>query len=358
MGEKITRRQFVKGAAVTGASLLITPQGLLSPVGAMAGAGLLTDTPSVKTSRVVVVTDHDSVDDDTWKVNRERAGIMFEHLLLTLTKSGNVEEGWNKIIPSLKPTSRISIKVNSINPKLPSHPEVATAIAKSLIKAGVRDNNIIIWDRREGNIIEGLARCGYRINTTSRGIRCLATNSRGVGFDKSSPLRVPSIGKDFPVTRILSQMCDHIINLSVLKDHGISGFTGSLKNFYGAIPLWNKLAVFNIRRMHRNRANPQIAELYNNAPIRDKVRLSVCDALLGCYQGGPSGRPQWAQYQLLGSLDPVALDSVGLNIIEAKRREAGLPSVRPRTGYIRSAARLGLGTDRPEEIAVIRSDSS
>lgn len=355
MAEKISRRQFVKGAVAAGASLLATPSGLISTREVIGGDNQLTDTAGAKNSRVVAVTDPSSVDDGTWKVNRERTDVMVERLLLSLTESTSIEESWNKIIPTLQPASRISIKVNCINPRLPSHPEVALAVAESLMKAGVEDNNIIIWDRSEGNIIEGLVRCGYKINTTDNGIRCLAVASRGVGYDEDNRLKVPSIDRDFPVTRIVSQMCEHIINISVLKDHGISGFTGSLKNFYGAIPLWDKFAVLDVRRMHKNRANPQIAELYNNSLIRDKVRLSVCDALLGCYEGGPNDRPQWANYQLLGSLDPVALDSYGLDMVEIKRREAGLHSVRGRAVYIRTAARLGLGTDNLEEVETIHA---
>ncbi|MFQ5956991.1 MAG: DUF362 domain-containing protein [Candidatus Brocadiales bacterium] len=355
MARKISRRQFVKGAVATGASLLVAPAVLMPSPEALGRETKPSDISGVTKSRVAVVTDQGSVDNDTWEIRGERANAMVERMLLSLTGSASIEESWNSIIPTLKPMSRVSIKVNCINPRLPSHPEVALAIAESLIRAGVRDNNIIIWDRSEGNIIEGLVRCGYKINTSGSGLRCLAVTSRGVGYDEHNRLRVPSIGRDFPVTRIVSQMCDHIINLSVLKDHGISGFTGGLKNFYGAIPLWDKFAVLDVRRMHRNRANPQIAELYNNSLIRDKVRLSVCDALIGCYEGGPSGRPQWVNYQLLGSLDPVALDSYGLGIIDTKRREVGKPPVRQRAGYIRSAAKLGLGTDNMDEIEVVNS---
>lgn len=353
MTRKISRRQFVKGAVATGASLLLTPGDLISPPEVVAHDNFPTGTARGTKSRLAAVMDPGSVDNKTWGIRRERVDAMVERLLLSLTESASVEESWTKIIPTLRPTSRISIKVNCINPRLPSHPEVALAIAESLIKVGVRDNNIIIWDRSEGNIIEGLIRCGYKINTSNRGLRCLAVTSRGVGFDERNRLKVPSIRRDFPVTRIVSQMCDHIINVGVLKDHSISGFTGSLKNFYGAIPLWNKFAVLDVRRMHRNRANPQIAELYNNSLIKDKVRLSICDALLGCYDGGPNGRPQWANYQLLGSLDPVALDSYCLGIVDAKRREAALPPARPRAGYIRAAAKLGLGTDNLGNIEVV-----
>lgn len=352
MTRKITRRDFLKGAAAS-ATFRFAPltTGLFAYPGSAALGSEKVQAGKASRSTVVVVTDLKVVD-GSWRVSPERSALMVQSLLLSLTGASTVEDSWYRIIPELKPTSRIAIKVNCINTSLPSHPEVTFAIAETLKRAGVAENNILIWDRYEGNIREGLFRCGYPINTSKRGIRCLAVNSSGVGFDEYTQLQVPSVRKSFSVTRIVSQMCDYMVNVSVLKDHSISGVTLSLKNFYGAIPLGNEFALVDIKRMHKNYGNPQIAELYNNPVIRDKTRLSVCDALLGCYQGGPTGRPQWVNYQLLASLDPVALDSVGLRIIEEKRLQAGLASVTPMAGYIRAAANLGLGTENLDEIDI------
>lgn len=354
MTGEISRREFIKGT-VASTGFLLSPPGLAS-LSSLAGKGASPGDKrkTIHNSVVAVVTDYKAVDKD-WRIDAHRVGSMVESLLLSLTGSSSIEEGWHRIIPGLKPLSRIAIKVNCLNPRLPSHPEVVLALAETLMKAGVEENNIIIWDRSEGNIREGLFRCGYKINTSRKGLRCLGINSPGIGYDTESLLKVPSIGKSFPVTRIVSQMSDHTINVSVLKDHSVSGATLSLKNFYGAIPLLNNLAVLDAERMHKNNANPQIAELYNNSLIRDKVRLSLCDALLGSYEGGPSGPPQWVNYQLMASLDPVALDSVGLKIIDTRRREVGLPPAAPRAGYIHAGAQLGLGTDNPEEIEIRNS---
>ncbi|MBI5125827.1 MAG: DUF362 domain-containing protein [Planctomycetes bacterium] len=366
----ISRRDFLKGAV--GVAALLTVPGSKPTLGATAdlpvgatrrvaptlsgaadSAELLTAEAllpkSGPKSGVFCITDYSSVDKD-WRLDAGRVERMVEALLVGFTRTSSVEEAWGHIIPELKPTSRIAIKVNCINPKLPSHPEVTLSLASTLIKAGVRDNNIIIWDRLEGNVIEGLSSCGYTINTSMEGIRCIAVATNGVGFDGKNLLHVPSVKKSFPVTRIISEMCDFMVNVAVLKDHGISGVTGGMKNFYGAIPLWNEFALMDVKRMHQNHGSPQIAELYNNSIIRDKVRLNVCDALLACYDGGPSGRPQWAQYQLMASTDPVALDSIGLRIIEAKRLEAGLPPATVKAGYIEAATRLGLGHMEPQKI--------
>ncbi|HHT9120236.1 MAG TPA: DUF362 domain-containing protein [Candidatus Hypogeohydataceae bacterium YC41] len=343
----ITRRDFLKGAVGTVASF--TTCGAQSIPYVTAGLPTIAPPQFSQSSKVYSVIDYSSVDKN-WRIDGARVGKMVDALLLGLTGASSVEEAWIDIIPELKPTSRIAIKVNCINPKLPSHPEVTLSLASTLIRAGVKDNNIIIWDRSEGNIIEGLSRGGYTINTSKEAVRCIAVSTDGAGFDNKNLLHVPSVKRSFPVTRIISEMCDFMVNVSVLKDHGISGVTMSMKNFYGAIPLWNEFALMDVKRMHRNHANPQIAELYNNSIIRDKVRLNVCDALLACYDGGPNGRPQWAQYQLVASTDPVALDSIGLRIIEAKRLEAGLPPASARAGYIEAAANLGLGHNDLQKI--------
>jgi hypothetical protein len=79
--------------------------------------------------------------------------------------------------------------------------------------------------------------------------------------------------------------------------------------------------------------------------------LHICDGLNAQYEGGPSYMPQWMWpfNGLLVARDPVALDYVGWNIIEKKRAELGMKSLRelrrePR--YILTAAdaehRLGI----------------
>jgi len=94
-----------------------------------------------------------------------------------------------------------------------------------------------------------------------------------------------------------------------------------------------------------------VADVYALPAIRQKVRLHICDGLNAQYEGGPSYMPQWMWpfNGLLVARDPVALDYVGWNIIEKKRAELGMKSLRelrrePR--YILTAAdaehRLGI----------------
>ena len=100
-----------------------------------------------------------------------------------------------------------------------------------------------------------------------------------------------------------------------------------------------------------------MADVYALAPIRQKVRLHICDGLNAQYEGGPSFMPQWMWpfNGLLVSRDPVALDYVGWKIIEKKRAEVGMKPLRElkrEPAYISTAADAEhrLGTCDPKRI--------
>jgi uncharacterized protein (DUF362 family) len=135
----------------------------------------------------------------------------------------------------------------------------------------------------------------------------------------------------------------------VLKDHGIAGVTMALKNLFGAI--------HNPNKYHLDAGDPYVADVYMLPPIRQKVKLHICDAVAPQYEGGPSYMPQWSwPYNgLLVARDPVALDYTGWQIIERKRGEMKLKSLQemqraPR--YIATAAgpRRRIGANDPRLI--------
>jgi uncharacterized protein (DUF362 family) len=144
-------------------------------------------------------------------------------------------------------------------------------------------------------------------------------------------------------------VCDAVINLPVIKDHGIAGVTMALKSMFGAI--------HNPNKYHSNGGDPYVADVNMLAPIRQKLRLHICDGLNAQYEGGPSFMPQWMWpfNGLLVARDPVALDYVGWKIIEKKRAEAGmkpLGELKRQPTYIATAAdrEHRLGTCDPKRI--------
>jgi len=93
------------------------------------------------------------------------------------------------------------------------------------------------------------------------------------------------------------------------------GVTMALKNLFGAI--------HNPNKYHITAGDPYVADVNMLPPIRQKVRLTICDAIAPQYEGGPSYMPQWSWpfNGVIASRDPVALDYTGWQIIERKRAE-------------------------------------
>lgn len=245
-------------------------------------------------------------------------------------------EAWRRIV---RPGETVGLKVNCLAGRGAStHPALVEILCERLQQAGIRARDILVWDR----LSDDLESAGFRIQTGRDRVRVMGNDLLGYEDELSSWGRAGSL-----LARALTRVSDAVINLPVLKDHGITGVTLALKNFFGA--------VHNPNKYHPNAGDPYVADVYMLPPIRQKTRLAICDAVNGQYEGGPSYLPQWNWpfNGLLVAQDPVALDRTGWQIIEEERVRRGMKPLReagrePR--WIARAARYGLGTDDPRRI--------
>lgn len=248
-------------------------------------------------------------------------------------------EPWRRLV---RPGETVGLKVNCLAGKGAStRPALVEAICERLQQAGIRGRDILIWDR----LSEDLESAGYRIATGKDRIRVMGNELLGYEDELSAFGSAASL-----LATALTRVCDAVINLPVLKDHGIVGVTLALKNLFGA--------VHNPNKYHPNTGDPYVADVYMLPPIRRKVRLAICDAITAQYEGGPSYMPQWSwPYRgLLVARDPVALDYTGWQIIERERARRGMKSLKdvgrePR--WIATAARHGIGTNDPARIETL-----
>ncbi|MFC2076783.1 DUF362 domain-containing protein, partial [candidate division KSB1 bacterium] len=278
----------------------------------------------------VVQVHHPGATDESYRVNSPVVAEMIEAGLRELTGEPTSEEAWSLILPGYKPGAGIGIKVNAINRLVPTNPSLVEAAAGSVARSGVRPRDIIIWDR----YTKSLRRAHYSVNLHEDKVRCFGTDEPGVGHDGSDRARI--LGHELKLSRILTTLTGHLINAPVLKDHGATGFTFALKNHYGTIPLRDGIpfSLGAIMRMHGNGGDPQIAELNAASTIRLKTRLILGDALIGIVSGGPGGAPQWRPNSIILSRDPVAADSVALDLLDRRRSETGLEEIRPRVQWL------------------------
>jgi len=216
-----------------------------------------------------------------------------------------------------------------------SEPRCRATVARA---AGVPADRILIWDRTDRE----LSAAGYAL-TDGPGVRVRGTDG---DWDRRLTEWGPSASQ---FARVMVDDLTAVISVGRLKDHGLAGVTLSLKNWYGVVNNPNKL--------HAEGCAPYVPHLVAHPLIREKLRLSVVDGSTGQCHGGPGRAPNWDWpfHGFLASTDPVALDAVGWQVLEARRKEVGLPTLaaEERTpGYIAGAAKLGLGIDDRTRIEV------
>jgi len=244
------------------------------------------------------------------------------------------------------PKDKVGLKVNCLAGRMAStHPEIALVIASLLKAIGLKEKNIIIWDRSSRELQE----VGFSLNANGDGFLCFGTDAQGVGYSQDL-INYKNVGS--LLSRIMESFTNVQLNLPVLKDHNLSGVTCSLKNFFGAI--------HNPNKYHDDGCDPFVADLNQVPQIREQQRLVVCDALRVQYNGGPSYHPQWAENfgGIIVADDPVAVDFIGYQIIERIRRKHGLPSLekagrKPKHIFTAADGQHNLGKARLEEIELV-----
>jgi uncharacterized protein (DUF362 family) len=234
--------------------------------------------------------------------------------------------------------------------------ELIQAVVDELITLGVKENNIIVWDRPKSQMED----CGFALNTSNKDVRYMGANSIKGALDKSvsykseydSPKDRRQGRTESYFYKIFTQECDKIINMPILKNHGLSGVTLCLKNLaYG-------LTENNSRFHDPDHIGRFITDVCAHPLVKQKVVLHILDGLESCYDKGPQPKSLnvfFTPQSIWLGTDPVAIDAVGLEVIDAKRKEMRKVSVkksRSRADHIELAAKKGLGENNLDRINV------
>lgn len=290
-------------------------------------------------SRVVIVQAGDVIASDH-KINRTRLWVMLERGLQRLTGRSDARAALSSWI---RPVDTVGLKVNCMaGRQMSTHLELVEVLIGLLAKGGLPRKQCVVFDRADLD----LRRSGYPIRIHGNDFRCMGNNRAGYDSD----LRVmPSGASRF--SRVATQQASVLINLPVLKDHGIAGVSGALKNNFGL--------VHNPNKFHLNGCDPHVAEVNGWDFVRRKQRLVVCDALRVQVEGGPAFHAAGAVSHgaILLATDPVALDIVAWDLLETLRKQSKLPTLeqdKRRPVHILTAAKQGLGVADRRRIDVIR----
>jgi hypothetical protein len=226
-------------------------------------------------------------------------GQMLDEALCALTGKKDAAEAWASII---KASDVVGIKTNMWN-NLPTPPELNEILKARVLSVGVKEADVSIDDR------------SVKINPV---------------FMRATAL----------------------INIRPMRTHAWSGVGSLLKNY---ITFAEKLSDY-----HDDSCAP-LATLHELPAVKGKTRLSILVMFTPQFHhlaaSTFSEEFTWKYNGLLVGFDPVAIDSVGLRIIEAKRREyfkEDRPLNPPAKHIALADTRYHLGTSDPSKIELVK----
>lgn len=278
----------------------------------------------------------------------EVAERLLERAMMDLTGAPNLQAAMARFV---HPDDVVAVKVNGIAGQV-GHTmavnfELILALVEAILACGVPPERVTVYEQYPTYLMG--TRVGVRSWQLPAGVKTATHNNR------NHPMQPVRIYRGIP-TRFCRYLTEAtaVINMTMMKDHSICGFTGALKNItHGNID--------NPHEHHANQASPQIAMLYNHPIVTSRVRLHVVDAFKITYDKGPldkDPRTRVPHGSVYVSTDPVALDTVGWRVIDEERKKRGLPDLtksgrEPR--YVRYAGDLGLGQHDWNEIRLTHS---
>jgi hypothetical protein len=399
-----TRREFITKSAILAGSAVLGGGPFL--------AGGTRE--RLERSRVVSVAAEDMINKGQY--NPEAVRRAFTAGLKEMTGQDTVESAWSSLF---SPDDVVGIKINSIGaPKVSSSLESINETIAGLKSAGVRENNIIVWDRMDRD----LARVGLRINKSSTEVRVRGTSPKAEavvpwveGYDRNVYVSFEDgtlkkfkelVRRDFTkdgshreifnsvtwlwmliqqgnekaqkysddirrlytdysdregAKRIAEEVADmfndvviedeekscfseivtkditKLVNIAVLKHNEDSGVTWATKNIALGVTT-NKV------RFHIDYCTRAIPGILSHPSLKDKMVLHIGEAAR-ISTVSVAGAQMAYDSRIFFSRDPVAMDRIGLDILEAKRKERGLDPIRNISTHVAACARKGLGTD-------------
>jgi uncharacterized protein (DUF362 family) len=262
---------------------------------------------------------------------------MVDRGVMALVGASTSSVAWRTFVT---PEMRVGLKINLLGrPLVYTAPEVTDVVAAGVIAAGVKPENIIIWDRWKDHF----APTRYKFGKGKHG------ESIEAGGRYHATTGLKGTKGNAPIDTMAVDRTNVTVSLPVLKDHGVSGVTLALKNIaFGCYDHY--------RSAHDNNCDPFIAEAYAHYVATTKIPLIVMDATEACFDGGPRPADRsrlWRENAIYLATDPVALDLVCRKVIMAKRAEKGLPDRTRQSRHIETAIGKGLGVGDLSRIDVV-----
>jgi uncharacterized protein (DUF362 family) len=298
--------------------------------------------------KIVKVTKANTMQPNGLWPTEEAAQLMLERAMAELTGKTDLGQAFARFVHK---ADKVAIKPNGIagqkGATMAANKELVLAVVRGVIAAGVPAENITVFEQYP-SFLAGTRvadRNGKMDKDFPAGIRAF--------IHKNEDATMPSITVAGIPTKFVTPFTEAtaVINVTLIKDHSICGYTGCLKNITHG-------AQISPHSFHQHTASPQIAHLYAQDLVKSRVRLHVTDGYKVIYDEGPLDKNKKRRVlheSVYVTTDPVAMDVIGWGVVEQFRKENGLPSLKDAKReplYIRNAAEMGLGVFDKNRIAM------
>ncbi|MBN1952476.1 MAG: DUF362 domain-containing protein [Bacteroidales bacterium] len=247
-------------------------------------------------TKVVLIRDENVIRDG--KVDKATLEKMLNRALIELTGEADIESAWRSI---LKPDDVLGIKTNVWN-NLRTPVELEELMVERAMEVGIKREDISVDDR---------------------------------GINKNE----------------VFQRATALINARPMRTHAWSGVGSLLKNYIMFSPRPSE---------YHGDSCADLAKLWFLPEVKGKTRLNVLLMLTPLFHGvGPhhfNKAYTWDYKGMIIGFDPVAVDSVGLRILQAKRFDhfgEESPLNPPAKHIMLADTRHHLGTANPEKIRLV-----
>jgi len=261
-------------------------------------------------------------------VNQALVDAMVDRGVCELTGLSDAVSAWQRIMSAYQSGDKIAIRVNfncteSYYPSgnlIDAVIEPINSIISGLTRIGIPGSDIWVYDASRTLPVRFTSGCVYS------GVRFYDYQGQNgnlkAAFDSTAPSRIVTFSNsNIPSHQITDVLVDaqHLISVPLLKAHS-TGVSGGFKLHLGTI---NGPNYVDIHPYLYDLENNPLVDIFRNTHIKDKIRLTVGDGLLGArsYNATPE---KWSIFgdkspnTLFFSLDPVALDTVMQDLLHTE----------------------------------------
>lgn len=218
----------------------------------------------------------------------------------------------------VKPGQAVLLKPNMLTAARPdeavtTHPMVVKAVAQLAIEAG---GQVMTGDS------PGFVPFHKAAEVTGIAAACREIGAELAPFDEKAEIECAGARavRRFSVGRPVAE-ADVVINIPKLKTHGLTAYTGAVKNLFGCIVGLEK-AQFHLRLQTREAFSEMLLDL----AAAVGPALTIIDGIVGMEGNGPRGGDPRKVGVLIASTDPVAADLAAVRIIGLDPRQ--VPTLR------------------------------